>query len=160
MFIYSSAHITLGQYWLHERFISHVQYEVLPKYASGISLTGCNFCNPSFETPVNFIILKLCKLLQMGLGTNPHGTPLIFAVKRVLPSAQDPAYVYYSNVLSAFGLRVGGRGSEYKAIDHTAADVPRPPAAPALDFEAVLTREESANMCAVIRAVAAHQPEA
>ncbi|CAE7289004.1 unnamed protein product [Symbiodinium microadriaticum] len=105
-------------------------------------------------------LLKLCKLLQMGLGTNPHGTPLIFAVKRVLPSAQDPAYVYYSNALSAFGLRVGGRGSEYKAIDHTAADVPRPPAAPALAFEAVLTREESADMCAVIRAVAAPQPEA
>ena len=58
MFIYSSAHITLGQYWLHERFISHVQYEVLPKYASGSSLTGCNFCNPSFETPVNFIKAK------------------------------------------------------------------------------------------------------
>ena len=56
MFIYSTAHITLGQYLLPERFISHVQYEVLPKYASGFSLTGCNSCNLSFETPVNFII--------------------------------------------------------------------------------------------------------
>ena len=60
MFIYSTAHITLGQYLLPERFISHVQYEVLPKYASGFSLTGCNSCNLSFETPVNFIMHFLC----------------------------------------------------------------------------------------------------
>ncbi|CAE7458361.1 unnamed protein product [Symbiodinium necroappetens] len=105
-------------------------------------------------------LLKLCKLVEMGLGTNAHGTPLIFAVKRVMPASTEPAYVYYANVLSAFGLRFGGHHSEYRATNHLGPDIAKPPAAPELALDPALTQEESAAICAVLQSLAAHSSNA
>ena len=52
-------------------------------------------------------LLALCHLVAAGLGSNPHGTPTVFYIRRSLV-AENPAYVHYVNILTqlqaGFGL--------------------------------------------------------
>ncbi len=85
-----------------------------------------------------------------GLGTNQHGTPLIFMVKQVL--RRDAAsFVPYSNVLSAFGLRT----ANYAALCSDDANVQKPPSAPALTLPRELTLEASTEITTVVTALVA-----
>ena len=82
-----------------------------------------------------------------GLGTNQHGTPLIFMVKRVL--RRDAAsFVPYSN---AFGLRT----ANYAALCSDDANVQKPPSAPALTLPRELTLEASTEITTVVTALVA-----
>jgi len=85
-----------------------------------------------------------------GLGTNPHGTPLVFLVKKVL--TRDPAHTLYSNVLSALNFPV----RSYQALPHAGEGaVPGPPASPSLELPTPLTVETSESICTVLTAFAA-----
>ena len=44
-------------------------------------------------------LLALCHLVAAGLGSNPHGTPTVFYIRRPLVQ-ESPAYVHYVNILT------------------------------------------------------------
>ena len=85
-----------------------------------------------------------------GLGTNAHGTPLVFLVKKVL--TRDPEHTLYSNVLSALNFPI----RSYQALPHAGEGaVPGPPASPSLALPTPLTLEAAESICTVLTAFAA-----
>ena len=85
-----------------------------------------------------------------GLGTNPHGTPLVFLIKKVL-ARDSPDYTLCTNVLSAlnFPLR------SYQALAHEGEGAIAPPSSPTLSLPASLTFDTAENICAVLAAFVA-----
>lgn len=83
-----------------------------------------------------------------GLGTNAHGTPLVFLVKRVL-ARESPAYTSYCNVLSAlnFPLR------SYHVVPHSGDEAPTsPPASPSLTLPPEISLDAAEGTCETLRA--------
>ena len=78
--------------------------------------------------------LSVCGFSTAGLGTNQHGTPVVFVLKRrLLPAAAS--YALYCNLLTVLDLRV----ADYQGAPQPLPD--KPAAAPDLEFP-----DEAANV--------------
>ena len=85
------------------------------------------------------LALRLIALWQLGasgLGTQMHGTPIVWLIKRRLRPTED-AYGHYVNVLTVLGFRV----ADYCATAHDDDGVVLPSTAPALTLPPPLTPE-------------------